>query len=551
MRHILISTAVILSFAPFCTFALADQIEATAPVRQVTMFPWGASITRELSLTPPAGAHELVIAGLPLDTDPATLRVSGSGAAIGPISLQEGRALPATPSKTPEVIAAEAEVNRLETALNERDARVAEIRARAQAADDTVTFLLTLAGSDNATQGNVVELSQTVGAQILQARQVSIAAETEARTAEQGRDDQQAALDAARARLEALRAPEEDHKTLVIAIESTAQPIKVEITSLSQNANWQPIYDAWLDRPAASLKLDRGMMVAQNTGEDWRDIRLSLSTARPSDQTAPSVLAPIFEHAADYSRKSAAKSSIDYSDELERTMDIAPAAPVMAEMMAAPTSALPRLIGGTLVYDYPTPVTIRNGVDALRLELDSRTLTPDIRAEAVPTRDATAFLVAETTNTQDEILLPGPVTLYLAGTLAGRGDLGLIAPGDRLKLGFGPIDGLIAEFQVPKQAEGDRGILSKSNVQSRSAILRVKNLTGESWPLRVIGQVPVSKQEDLKIGWSAEPQPTTQDRDGERGILEWDSTIAPGSVQDIKLDVDMRWPDGLSLSGNY
>ncbi len=550
MRHILISTA--LTCAAFSAPAFADQIETAAPVRQVTVFPWGASITRDVELTPPAGAHELVIPGLPLDTDPRSLRVTGSGTAIGAVSLQEGRALPMTVVKTPEIIAAETEVNRLETALNARDARVAEIRARAQAADDTVTFLLTLAESNNATQGDVVALSQTVGAQILAARQTAIAAETEARTADQGRADEQLALDTARARLEALRAPEEDHKTLVIAIDGPAQPVRLSITSLSQNASWQPVYDAWLDRPAKSLTLDRGLMVSQNTGEDWQEVRLSMSTARPSDQTAPTELVPLFERAEKpFDKGYSGSGNEDWAS--ARMREAAPQAEMLidAPLMAAPASAIPRLAGGTLVYDYPTPVTIRNGVDALRLELDSRSLSPEIRAEAVPGRDQTAYLVAETTNTAEEILLPGEVTLYQQGTLAGRSQIGLIAAGDKLKLGFGPIDGLIAEFEVPKQAEGDRGILSKSNVSSRSAILRVKNLTGESWPLRVIGQVPVSTQEDLQINWKSEPAPTTQDRDGQRGILEWDATIEPGAVQNIQLDVDLRWPDGLSLTGGY
>ncbi len=540
MRFFLISTAV----AALCAPAFADQIETTATVREVTVFPWGASVTRTAEVTAPAGKHELVIPGLPEGTDPATLRVTANGAVLGAVSLQEGRALPSGAEKPPEILAAEAEVKQLETALLEHDARVNAILARAQAAEDTVTFLLAMAESDGLAQSDIAALATSVGAEILKARETAITAGTEAAAANQGRDLAERALGNARARLEALQAPEGAGRTLVVSVEAGTAPVQLSITSLTDNAQWAPVYDAWLDRKAKTLKLDRGLMIGQNSGEDWRDVKLTLSTSRPSDQNAPSVLTPIFEetYQPEDRKKYMSESSFD---EVAR---MAPAAPLAAE--AVVTAAI-RHTGEVVTYVYPEPVTIRDGVDALRLELDSHQLAPEIRAEAVPTRDETAYLVAETTNSLGDLLLPGRITLYRDGLLAGRAEMEQIAPSDRLQLGFGPIDGLKAEYQIPKEATGDRGILTKSNTATRSAILRVSNLTSESWPLRVIGQVPVSRQDELKIGWSANPQPTTQDRDGKRGILEWDATIAPTEVRDITLDVDLSWPDGKSILGSY
>lgn len=543
MRFFLISTAV----AALCSPAFADQIETAAPVREVTVFPWGASVTRSAELTVPAGKHELVIPGLPEGTDPATLRVTADGAVLGAVSLQEGRALPSDAGKTPEIAAAEAEVNRLETALLERDARVNAILARAQAAEDTVAFLLAMAESDGLAQSDIATLANSVGAEILKARETAIAANTEAAAAAQGRDDAERALENARARLDALRPPEGEGRTLVVAIEAGAEPVRLSVTSLTADAQWEPIYDAWLQREAKTLTLDRGLMIAQNSGEDWRDVKLTLSTSRPADQTAPSVLTPIFEETY---KPSADKRMSDYSyDEGSARVAVAPA-PVMAEAASVITAGI-QYAGEVVTYVYPEPVTIRDGVDALRLELDTHQLTPEIRAEAVPTRDSTAYLVAETTNSLDDLLLPGRVTLYRDGLLAGQSRIEQTPTRDRLQLGFGPIDGMKVEYQIPKEATGDRGILSKSNTATRSAILRVSNLTNESWPLRVIGQVPVTRQDDLKIGWSSTPEPTTQDRDGQRGILEWDSTIAPAQVQDISLTIDLNWPDGMSILGNY
>lgn len=537
MRPILLSTALALCATPLW----AERFEAAAPVRTVTLYPWGANVTRLAEVAAPAGAHEIVIPGMPQDMDPASLRIAADGATVGAVSLQEARALPADGAKTPAIVEAEAEVHRLENALRERDARTAAIRARAAAAEDSQRFLLALAQSEGLGAADLVETMRTVREQMLEARQTMIAAETEAAASEQGREDDEDALSRARARLDALRAPDGPEKALVVAVESAGEPFTLEITAFSQDASWQPVYDLRLDREAGRLSLDRNLMVAQSSGEDWQDVALTLSTARPSDQSAPSRLDPWFPR---------------LSDPVE-----VPQMPVARQMAAAPVAemaadasggiaeaAVARMMGATVVYDYPTPVTIRSGVDALRLKLDSRDLAPEIRAEAVPARDSSAYLVAETANSLDEVILPGEATLYADGAMVGRHHLDLIPAGEEFDLGFGPIDGLAAEYEVPEQAEGGRGIISRSSSSTQTALLRVRNLTGQEWPLRVIGQVPVATQDELKIAWSADPRPSAENPDGERGILHWDATIAPQEVREITLRTEMNWPEGKVLT---
>lgn len=537
MRHLMLSTAFTVCAAP----VWAERIETAAPVSAVTLYPWGASITRTVELTAPAGTHEIVIPGLGNSVDPASLRIAGSGAVIGAISVQQHRATPAETVKSPEFLAAEAEVRRLETELGERKANIAAIRARGQAAEDSIAFLLTLAESDGFEVGDLVSTMATVSDQMLQARQIAIAAETEAASAEQGIEDDEKALELARQMRDSLRGSDPGAQALVIAVETGEQPAVLDITSFADGASWQPVYDLRLDRQAGSLTLDRGFLISQFTNEDWQDVRLTLSTARPSEQSAPTDLHPWFPRIEDPRAEQQA---------MQRAA--APAAAMMDSMFAGGAvaeAAQARMMGATVVYDYPAPVSIRAGVDALRLKLDSRALQPEIRAEAVPSRDSSAYLVAETLNSLDEVILPGQATLYADGVLVGRHDLPLTPAGEKLELGFGPIDGLVAEYEIPEKAEGDRGIISRSSTSSQKSLLRIRNLTNEEWPLRVIGQVPVSTQDDLTINWSASPRPTTENPEGQRGLLHWDSNLAAGTDQEIELNIDMRWPDGKVLIG--
>nr|MBP6677772.1 DUF4139 domain-containing protein [Paracoccus sp. (in: a-proteobacteria)] len=235
------------------------------------------------------------------------------------------------------------------------------------------------------------------------------------------------------------------------------------------------------------------------------------------------------------------------ADSMERMAEESYVAPVTEVEPVVVDSAIAGVVGETVIYDYPTPVDIRDGADALRLPLDAHDLTPEIVAEAVPRHDDSAYLVADTVNTTGAVILPGDATFYADGALVGRGALELTAAGDDMKLGFGPLTGIKLERHLPDETEGGSGIIVKSAERQETAVLSIRNLTGEAWPLRVIDRVPVSRQEDLRIDWSAEPAPDETDPKGKRGLLVWNGEIAAGEERSITLKTSLRWPDGMML----
>ena len=522
------------------TALLADTLMLPSRVARVTLYPWGATVVRVVDVAAPAGVHELIVPDLPMDTDSGSLRVAGQGVTIGAVNLQYDR-LPVTETTPdPRIAAAEAEVKRLEGVVREDSTAIAAIRLRVDAANRQVAFLSKLGQVEGATPEDLRALSRMVGEEALTASQTAFAAEEEAKAAERAALDNLKALDQARKALAALTTGGKDFAALVAAVQTDASGTgTVEITTFTGNARWEAVYDLRLTRVGAAkpaLALERGVVVSQFSGEDWMGVDLVLSTARPSDQSEPSPVSPW----------------------LRRIGPPEPPAPVMAaprfeskglfdsyaEAEAAPlveTASL-EMMGATVTYRYGAAVDIRDGVEALRLKLDTLALAPEVVAEAVPSRDETAFLVAKAVNDSGQVLLPGQATLFLDGAMVGLANLPLTAAGADMRLGFGPIDGLVLTRTVPAKTEGDRGLISKTNQQNETAVLTVENLTNETWPLRVLDRVPYSEQEDLVITYKATPAATTADVDGKRGVLAWQSVLAPGKSQTIRLETTLSWP---------
>jgi uncharacterized protein (TIGR02231 family) len=539
MRCVILALGIVLTATP----TLADRIEAQGPVTAVTLYPYGATVTRTVRIDAPAGRHEIVVPGLPDDTDPAFLRVSVlDGVTLGTVRLATDRTPDTDPAPRPDIDAAKAEVTQLTDALAEGRRAVALIRARAEAAKvraEVVQAQATRAGASAPDAAALAALAALVADEVLAARTVALQVEAEVTAAERALEPAVQALARAEARLEALvSGPAVPGAVLEIAVSvATAGPVEISLSSAVDSAGWSPVHDLRLTRATGDLILSRGAMAWQGTGEDWADVALTLSTARPTDRAAPSGLSPDMRRIIPLAQAEAAS-------DMRASILAAPAPATIVMEDVAPGLGYEAVLQGlTFAYRFADPVTLRDQADALRLEMSSLALTADVRAEAVPLFDTTAFLVAEWVNPGPEPVLPGPAMLYADGAFAGSADLPLVPAGGSAATGFGAIDGLTVTRIIPDRTSGETGFLTTANRQVETAVLSVENLTGEIWPVRLLDRVPVSEQDALAVTWSAAPMPDETDVDGQRGILAWTFDLPPGGTQEITLEHRLDWPE--------
>lgn len=517
--------------------ARAETIAATSQVTAVTLYPEGAQVTREITFAAPPGAHDLVITDLPAAILAQSIRLSSPDATLGAFALRSDRLPPRPEATSPAREAAKARVADARTALDQARQAVNAIAAEVEAQQAQIGFLTGLRlDSGQATAASLTEIAQMIQSRVLAARQTALSAQSGLPAAQERVARAQETLAQAEGALAALSRGDDSYAALSVAVTSTGTGGHLTLTHLMQEASWAPVYDMTLDRKAARVTVERGILVSQSTGEDWEGVALTLSTARPSAQSQASTLYPDLRRIAEPEPKG----------DVERAEGdmVGMAAPMVAP---APMSASLDYQGETLVYHYPVAVDVASEVENLRLALDRLQFDASLRAQAVPRRDATAYLQAEMTNQSQEILLPGTAYLSRDGALIGATDLPVLAPGAKTSLGFGAIEGLKLTRDMPLKSQGDRGMFIDSTQLDEKAVLKIENLTAEPWPVRLIDQVPYSEQEDLEISFSATPEPSHQDLDGQRGILAWDFDLGPHQTREIQLDSRIRWPQGKRL----
>lgn len=518
--------------------AVADQIVVGSHITAVTVYPQGAQVTRDVEFTAPAGASELLITDLPADTQAELIRLQAEGVVLGAFSLRTDRLPPRDESTDPDVVAAKAAVAAAEAGVRAAQAGVDAISASVEAADAQADFLRRVKPEGAAvTVDGVRALAAMIGSEVLTARQAALTAAVGMPAAQKAVEDAQKVLADAQASQQALSQGAAEYTGLSVAVTAAAAgTAHLVATHYVPDASWQPVYDMMLTRKDPKLSIARGVLVSQYSGEDWKAVDLTLSTAQPSAQAEPSKVWPELRRVIDPVEM--AKSDAAAGGEMAS----------MAEpVMEAPMVAAPMIQGDVVVYHYPAKVDVAGGVENLRLALDEITLVPTIQARAVPRFDQTAFVMAKFVNDSGEILLPGQAFLLREGVLVGATSIGAVAPGDEAEIAFGAIEGIRLKREMPLRAEGDRGILSSSTQVEEKAVLQVENLTGESWPVRLVDGVPYSEQEELEISYTADPVPTEVDVDGQRGVLAWEFELGAGEKKAVSLDHVISWPEGKEL----
>lgn len=523
--------------------ALAETYTVTSAPTAVTVYSGFAMVTREIMVDVAAGSHEIVLPDLPQWVDAGSLRANVTGAEIGSTRLRTDALPPQPDGDSAAVRAAKAQIEAAERALRDLEDAVQDANLGVKAADARLNFLIGLASSKTlpSSPQELADLGQMIEAQTLAATRAQLAATRAAREIGEGRDDLVQDITDARAALAALTPPAEPTALLALSVEAAEAGEVTAFISYPARASWQPTYDVMLNREGGDgITLRRAALIYQNSGENWEDVTLTLSTLAPSGQVIPSeIFPPLLRFEDPQLRAKLQRSTSSLSDEMAGAPE-----PVM-EMAPRPQ---PSFDGPGVTYTLPSPLTVAQSAEGARVELDALSFDARVFARAVPAHDMTAFLMAEATNATAEPLLEADTAqVFIDGALVGRRRFMAVPAGGDIIQAFGPVEDIRLTYTILDRSEGDRGLISRSNAQTQEVRMTVENLGDQSWDVEVLEGIPYSEQDDLVIQWAAQPRADVTDVDDRRGLIQWNMALGPKETGDIMIEQSIRWPDGKVL----
>jgi uncharacterized protein (TIGR02231 family) len=526
--------------------AAGAELDVHSTIDSVIVYPDGAAVTRIIRADVPAGDNVLRAQDFPPSLDPASLRVEGDGGArlvIGAIDARPPRA--ERPPLSPVL------ESRIETLRDERGA----LDDKIVAANARKKFALRFADSAPAGLGEKGEarpLAEWRAAFSAVAEEVA-AADTDVRAAKL----RQREIDRELARLEAERTanPPRKMEVRIDLASDAATAATFRVTYTVRGARWAPLYDARLDsgsrdrKPA--LELVRRAEIVQQSGEDWSDVALAVSTVRTAKGGSAPELASLLVRYSEPPRPAAPTPRMSFNKRADQDASsegllrghLSAGGVVAQESEAAFESG-----GFQGVFRIPGRVSVATNEGAKSFRMSTAAIAPDLLVRTAPALDAAAYLEASFRQVEEAPLLPGRMALYRDGIFVGRGQVALTPKDETVRLGFGVDDKIKVARAMVRKNESSTGLLSSSKTDEREFKITVRN--GHDTAIRVLveDQLPVSEIDEVKVETlpSTTP-PTERDTRNRRGILAWSFTAAAGELHEIVLGWRVRWPAGKSL----
>jgi uncharacterized protein (TIGR02231 family) len=512
--------------------APSAELPATSRIDAVTVYPDGATVTRIVQVDLPAGESMLLAPDFPLTLDPASLRVEGAGGGRIVIGSVEAR----PPRPQPSVARPEIE-KRIEALRDERAVLDDTMAAAAMRRKFAERFAMN-APAGLGDKGEARPLGEWRQAFVAIAEEVA-AADTivrEARLRQRDIDRDIARLDA-----EAKATPPRKMEVRIDLAAEQATRATLAVTYNVRGARWAPLYDARLDTGTrerkAALELVRRAEIIQQTGEDWTDVALAVSTVRTARGGSAPELRPLIVRYPEPPRPVAAPRA---RDEMARTA--APPAP-MAQAPAQEREATVETGGFQVLFRVPGRISVGAGEGNKSFRIASARIAPDLLVRATPALDDAAYLEAAFKQADEAPLLPGRVALYRDGTYVGRGTMQLVPKDEIVRLGFGVDEKVKVARVLTRKSEGTAGIISSSKTDEREFKITVRNGHDSAIAITIEDQMPVSEVSELQVELLPVTTPPTQrDVRDRRGVLAWTFEAAAGEAREIKLGWRVRWP---------
>jgi uncharacterized protein (TIGR02231 family) len=331
----------------------------------------------------------------------------------------------------------------------------------------------------------------------------------------------------------------------------------LNLTYLSRNAAWRPMYDIRLEKAGEDHILDITILaeITQKSGMDWNEVALSVSTARPAiSQRAPELepwyideykpMPPPQPRNLKMQAPTVVGAALASAPDKFKIAgaDFASVAEVEAEVSVARldnswSSATFRVAGNSDIPGDGSPH---------KTAIDHFTTEPNIDFLTLPKQVDAVFRRVKVNNTTEAPFLPGNASLFAAAEYIGSVNIEYTAPGDELELLFGSEERITVERELT-QREVEKTRLRDRRELGYGYEITLHNLLNHEIKVEVQDHIPVSKHEDIKVKLeNVQPVP---DEESDLKLLTWQLVITANSERSIKYEFGVSHPRQMTVIG--
>ncbi|MBN2730054.1 MAG: DUF4139 domain-containing protein [Bacteroidales bacterium] len=520
-----------LTMAVLC--AVADEEKPlTTKINNVTVFLSGAQIERTGSMYLTSGNYDIVIEDLPTTINSNTIQVTGKGN-LTVLSVENRINYLKSQKKTKEVIT-------LEDSLKLMQKQIAYQQALLQVYREEEAMILAnklIGGADNGVDIAALKANADfyrIRLTDLKTKQLDISYKVA---------DMQLTVNRLNQQLSELNAKRNQPTGEIV--------VRVHVTSAGQasfnvkynvaNAGWTAMYDIRAIDVNNPVSLNFKAGVYQNTGENWDNVKLTLSTANPNQSNAKPILSPWYLYYNNYYNTVNAGSR-------NKASAVAPTVAMdNEEVLAYETEKdFGSAVEYTTVVEYPInfeytidlPYDVNSNGKVRIVEVQKYELDATYEYFAVPKVDPDAFLLARVTGWEKFNLLPGESNIFFMGTYVGKSYINPLSAMDTLDVSLGRDKAISLKREMIKDFTSDQFIGTNRRI-TKGWEMTIKNNKSKEIEIVIEDQFPISSNKEIVIEHVEDSEGIVNETIGK---VSWRFKLKPYESKKIVIKYSVKFP---------
>ncbi len=351
-------------------------------------------------------------------------------------------------------------------------------------------------------------------------------------------------LVAKRQRLHAASGQKQLHAEVLVSCPAgNDRKAQVELTYLVGGAQFSTEHEARLG-DKGEVELTSYATLHQQTGEDWRDAQIVISTAIPRQNATPPELVPLRITATD---RPPPKRLLVSRVEEQVHREASGGAPTGSTTPSGGKNADGVQLqdqGLSVQFVAPGTADVMGDGTPVRIRIARAELRGKVGYRTIPKLQPYVFRVADLVNTAGYPLLSGPVDVFRKGQFSARYGLSRVAAGERFELSFGLVDRLKVKRTVLEEISRDRGIFGTSRRVRYGYRFEVESYLPAAEEIELQEHIPVSELDDVKVSLDAKATPGYA-LNAPDGIVTYKLRLTPGEKRAVELHYYVDAPASL------
>jgi len=325
------------------------------------------------------------------------------------------------------------------------------------------------------------------------------------------------------------------HNNIIYAtLQSEKVEENFELRYFVNDCGWAASYDLKILDISKPVSLIYQSKLYNNTGTDWNDINLTISTADPSKTAQyPMMSKWVLEeiYPAIY---------YGYVGKKERDKGDLPG--VAGKYKDSEKEKESTMTASELSIDFniKDKKSIPSDSKPYLVEMSTISLTPSYRYMAIPKLDAMAYLICGIVDWEQYNLIEGPANVYYDKTYIGASYIAPHLASDTLEISIGRDQKVNLKYEKKKDYS-KKSLIGGTITQTFTYEISIRNNNSKDISLDLFDQVPISPNNDISVEVN---DVSKADYTKDDGKLQWKVNLKAGESAKYLVSYSIKYPKG-------